>query len=281
MLEGLMLWFEPRRGAYPWRSPRPDPYMVLVSEVMLQQTQAVRVGPAFERFVRRFPDVAALAEAPVADVIRAWAGLGYNRRAVRLSMAARAIVRLHGGRVPDDLAELRRLPGVGPYTAAAVASLAFGRPVPAVDTNVRRVVSRAVLGVDPAEVPPGRVATAAGGALDREDPGSWNQAVMDLGREVCRPVPRCERCPLAAGCRFRRSRREPAPARPRQGRFEGSFRETRGSVIRALVAGSRTVAELAEETSTASNVVSEAVAALQSEGLVELTPFGQVRLAEA
>src|SRR5436309_1877986 len=127
----LLAWYEPRRLAYPWRR-RPDPYRVLVSEVMLQQTQAARVAPAFTGFMRRFPTVRALARATRADVVRAWGTLGYNRRAVSLSDAARAIVARHGGRIPSDQDALLVLPGVGPYTAAAVASLAFGVAVPAI-----------------------------------------------------------------------------------------------------------------------------------------------------
>jgi A/G-specific adenine glycosylase len=149
MLNGLMEWFEPRRRAYPWRQPDPDPYAVLVSEVMLQQTQASRVAPSFERFMRSFPTVDALATAPAAEVVRAWAGLGYNRRAVALWEGARTIVSRHGGRIPDHPSMLSELPGVGPYTAAAVASIAYGWPVPALDTNVRRVLARAVFGVEP------------------------------------------------------------------------------------------------------------------------------------
>jgi A/G-specific adenine glycosylase len=119
-------WYGPRRHAYPWRRGRRDAYRTLVSEVMLQQTQASLVGPIFEAFVARFPDVAALGEASRADVLRAWAGLGYNRRAVALHETARAVVREHGGRVPRDVGSLTRLPGVGPYTAAAVASIGHG-----------------------------------------------------------------------------------------------------------------------------------------------------------
>ena len=145
-------------------APRPrDPYRTLVSEVMLQQTQAARVEPIFEAFVDLFPDVGALGAASRADVLRAWAGLGYNRRAVALHEAARAIVRDHGGRVPRDVAELRRLPGVGPYTAAAVASIGHGEPVAALDTNVRRICARVVHGVEPDEVSAPRLAADAEG----------------------------------------------------------------------------------------------------------------------
>ncbi|MGZ4114689.1 MAG: A/G-specific adenine glycosylase, partial [Actinomycetota bacterium] len=191
----LLEWYEPRREAYPWRRTS-DPYAVLVSECMLQQTQAARVVPAFERFLAAFPTVQALAAARVAEVIDAWDGLGYNRRAVALHRAAEAVVAEHAGVVPGDPAALRSLPGVGPYTAAAVASIAFGVGVVAVDTNVMRVVSRVVRveGV-------GAIGAAAAGWLDGNDPGAWNQAVMDLGREVCRPVPRCGACPIRTTCR--------------------------------------------------------------------------------
>jgi A/G-specific adenine glycosylase len=229
----LWAWYRPRRGAYPWRA-RPTPYRVLVSEVMLQQTQAARVAPAFRRFLRRFPSLRSLARAPRREVIRAWAGLGYNRRAVSLAEAARTIVRDHGGRVPRDPAILRTLPGVGPYTAAAVASLAYGEPVPALDVNVRRVVARTRLGAEPAEPHPSDVETAAVEWVDRRDPGMWNQALMDLGREVCRPVPRCGICPIATGCRFRRSGRKPSVPARRQGPFDGSFRQLRGGIVAAL-----------------------------------------------
>ena len=195
--EALRAWYAPRRDAYPWRGSH-DPYAIWVSEVMLQQTQASRVVPAFGSFLRRFPTVRALAAATRGDVVREWGGLGYNRRAVRLSEAARVVVRDHGGRIPRDPATLRELPGVGPYTAAAVASLGFGEPVAVVDTNVRRVVSRVHLGVDGHEVPAKQAWGLADAWLDRDDPVTWNQALMDLGREVCRPEPRCDVCPLAA-----------------------------------------------------------------------------------
>ncbi|HEX9235545.1 MAG TPA: A/G-specific adenine glycosylase, partial [Actinomycetota bacterium] len=130
--DALLAWFEPRRRLYPWRGVS-DPYRILVSEVMLQQTQASRVIPAYERFTKFFPTVERLAAAPAAEVIEAWSGLGYNRRAVSLWRAAQAIVSEHGGRVPSDPGSLCRLPGVGPYTAAAVAAVAHGRPVPAID----------------------------------------------------------------------------------------------------------------------------------------------------
>ena len=198
----LARWYRTRRHAYPWRRA-PSPYGVLVSEFMLQQTQAARVAPAFERFLRDFPTLDVLAEAPRSAVIRAWSGLGYNRRAVRLHQAAREIVARHGGRVPADSEELRGLPGIGPYTASAVAALAHGVPVAAVDVNVARVVARAQLGLEPHLVRRHDVLEAAEAALDRRRPGLWNQALMDLGRELCRPHPRCGRLSASTVVRLR------------------------------------------------------------------------------
>jgi A/G-specific adenine glycosylase len=275
-------WYEPAR--YPWRR-RPTPYRVLVSEVMLQQTQASRVAPAFERFIRRFPSLRALARAARADVIRAWAGLGHNRRAVGLHEAARAVVRDHGGRIPSDLEALQCLPGIGPYTAAAVAALAFGSPVPALDVNVGRVVSRHRLGTDTAA--PEEVRTAAERWLDRRDPAGWNQALMDLGRDVCRPRPRCGSCPLSAGCRFRRAGAAPAERTSRRDRFAGSSREARGRLVSLL--RERSSARLSTLCSAAAmdpERVTRAVRALHRDGVVRAgpaalagNPSGRVRLA--
>ena len=301
MRRALARWYAPRRTGYPWRAGDPDAYAVLVSEVMLQQTQAARVEPAFERFLAEFPTVEALAAAPRASVLRAWAGLGYNRRGVALSEAARMIVRNHDGRVPADPAALRRLPGVGPYTAAAVASLAYGAPVPAIDVNVARVVARAVLGAEPGAVRPAEVRAAAGRFLDRRDPGGWNQALMDLGREVCRPRPRCEACPLARGCVLVAARRvfgpdrppgppsTPVPPRRRQPPFDGSFRQVRGRVVAVLRhIPWATLAGLAEATGRSLGDAAAAVVALTADGVVEADPaaragrpWGRVRLAEA
>jgi len=223
----LRAWYAPRRGRYPWRGDPPDPYAVLVSEVMLQQTQASRVAPSFTAFIARFPDVRSLARATRADVLRAWSGLGYHRRAVALHAAARRIVERFDGRIPSDPDDLRTLPGVGPYTAAAVAAIAYGAPVVAMDVNVRRVVTRLTASDDRA------AHDEALALLDRRDPATWHQAVMDLGRDVCRPVPRCPACPLGAWCRSRGrvlSRRSSRVQPP----FHGSNREARGRVLAAL-----------------------------------------------
>jgi A/G-specific adenine glycosylase len=246
---------------------------------MLQQTQAARVAPAYRSFLRRFPTVRALAAAPRRDVVAEWGGLGYNRRAVRLSEAARALVRDQGARIPRDKDDLLELPGVGPYTAAAVASMGFGEPVAVVDTNVRRVVARVHLGIDGHMAPGNEVWALADAWLDRDDPAMWNQAVMDLGREVCRPKPRCEDCPLAGVCRFRLSGAVARRGPRRQGPFEGSTRQLRGAVVSALRSHPwLTPSRLAVETGFARDRVDAAVEALVVDGLVEVGA-GRVRLA--
>lgn len=261
---------------------------MLVAEVMLQQTQVRRVMPAWERFMSLFPTPAALAAAPVADVLRAWQGLGYNRRAVALWRAAGEVVASHGGSVPGEVAALRRLPGVGPYTAAAVAACAFGVPVAAVDTNLRRVIARVRLGVEAASAGAAVVQEAGDAWVDRADPGAWNQALMDLGREVCRPQPRCGDCPLRRVCRFRPLRRSPAVrgAGGRAAPFHGSSRQLRGRIVehlRGVEAAS--LAQLATAWGEPLERVSALVAAMAAEGLVSAGPAalagrpgGQVRL---
>lgn len=284
----LLEWYRPRRRAYPWRRTR-DPYAVLVSEVMLQQTQAPRVVAPYARFLARFPSVSALAAAPRSEVVRAWEGLGYNRRAVALSLAARAIVLEHDGRIPSDPAALRRLPGVGPYTAAAVGSIAFGRRLAAVDTNVRRIVARVHLGTEAHDVEPGRSWALAESWVDSADPGSWNQALMDLGREVCRPRPRCGECPLSTGCRFLERGLEPSSPRRRPGAgvFQGSSRQVRGGVVRVLrERPAATIGAIADRIGSDAERVLVAVRELHREGILHAGPAalagrttGRVRLA--
>ena len=276
--EALREWYAPRRGAYPWRETR-DPYAIWVSEVMLQQTQASRVAPAFRSFLRRFPTVRALAAAPRRDVVKGWSGLGYNRRAVRLSEAARTIVRDHGGRIPRDRTELLALPGVGPYTAAAVASMGFGEPVAVVDTNVRRVVARVHLGIDGHEASVRDVGALADAWLVRDDPATWNQAVMDLGREVCRPKPHCQVCPLARVCRFRRAGAVTRLGPRRQSPFEGSSRQVRGAIVEVLRShASLSRTRLVAKTGSPPDQLDAAVVTLAADGLVEVEG-GRVRLA--
>jgi A/G-specific adenine glycosylase len=235
---------------------------VLVSELMLQQTQAARVAPRFEAFVARFPDVRALASASRGDVLRAWGDLGYPRRAIAAHEAARAIVERYGGQVPSDPAELRTLPGVGPYTANAVAAIAYGGPVVAMDVNVRRVISR-LAGTERS------VDERAARLLDRRDPSSWHQAVMDLGREICRPVPRCDACPLAHRCPSR-DRVPPGATTRTQGRYEGSNRQARGRVLSVLRdASSMGVVGVTRAAGLPAARVAPALDGLVRDGLVE------------
>jgi A/G-specific adenine glycosylase len=223
----LLAWFAAHGRDLPWRRTR-DPYAILVSEVMLQQTQVERVVPRYLEWLQRWPTVEALARAAPADVIRAWQGLGYNRRGVNLHRAAQWIA-AYGW--PEDLT---KLPGVGPYTAAAVASFAFGHPVLPEDTNVRRVQERTGHSFSPA----------------------LGQALMDLGATVCLArVPRCGICPLAAECPSRGRRYEPLR---KQSPFEGSFRQRRARTLRLVAAADRPLAELD----------AEAVESLARDGLV-------------
>jgi A/G-specific adenine glycosylase len=225
----LLAWFRREGRDLPWRHTR-DPYAILVSEVMLQQTQVERVVPRYLRWLERWPSAAALASDQRADVIREWQGLGYNRRAVNLHRAAQHVA-AHGW--PDDLTEL---PGVGAYTAAAIRNFALGEPVLPLDTNVRRVQERTGAHFGP----------------------ECAQALFDLGATVCLArVPRCGICPLAASCPSRGKRYEPLR---KQSRFEGSFRQRRANALRAVADGPRPLAELD----------AEAVAALERDGLVRL-----------
>ena len=227
MKELLLDWFAREGRDLPWRRTR-DPYAILVSEVMLQQTQVPRVVPRYAEWLERWPTVGALAAATAADVIRAWQGLGYNRRALSLHRAARQVTE-HGW--PDDLTEL---PGVGPYTAAAVGAFAFGQPVLPVDVNIARVQRR------------------TGYSFDHR----CAQALFDLGATICLArIPRCDVCPLAEACPSRGTR--DAPER-KQGPFEGSFRQRRAGTLRLVAAGAQPLAELDHA----------AVQSLEREGLV-------------
>ncbi|MBI4873824.1 MAG: A/G-specific adenine glycosylase [Acidobacteria bacterium] len=190
----LLAWFDRSKRDLPWRNTR-DPYRIWVSEVMLQQTRVAAVIPYYQRFLERFPDVQALAEAPEAELLALWSGLGYYSRARNLRKAARAIAAR--GEFPSDYDAIRALPGVGDYTAAAVASIAFGLPHAVADGNVRRVLARLTRGE-------GDVRALAEELLDRRRPGDFNQALMELGATVCLPRgPKCGQCPLGDICRAR------------------------------------------------------------------------------
>lgn len=207
----LLRHFDETRRELPWRSAR-TPYRVLVSEIMLQQTRAATVAPYYERWLRRFPEWKTLAAASRDDVLLAWKGLGYYARATNLHRTASVVRDRHGGRLPRDPALLRTLPGVGEYTAGAVASIAFGVPVPAVDGNARRVLSRLLDAPRPSA---SRLRAEAARLLDPERPGDFNEALMELGATVCTPKsPRCDTCPVAAHCRARAAgtaQERPAP----------------------------------------------------------------------
>ena len=199
----VLAWYATNGRRLAFRATH-DPWAILVSEAMAQQTQAERAAKAWTRFMTEFPTVEALAEATPAAVLRAWRGLGYNRRALALREAARRIVRDHGGRVPDNVAALRSLPGVGPYTARAVAALAFGLPQAAVDTNVARVLKRA-LGDGAESEPLDRAALQrlADSAVPAAEPGAWTHALMDIGATLCRVrSPRSGECPLRPWCGY-------------------------------------------------------------------------------
>ena len=232
----VLEWYRHQRRELPWRDID-DPYLVLVSEIMLQQTQVSRVVPKFEAFVARFPDVSTLAAAPVAEVVQAWQGLGYNRRAIALHRAAVAVVADHGGRLPADLDALLALPGIGPYTARAVLAFAFARDAAPVDTNIRRVVTRGITGT----ALTGRALQAAADAAVPAGSGrDWSAALMDLGSRYCGSRPRCGECPLASSCAMVvNGLPDPAAAAPRAKSvpFRSTDRYHRGRLLDALRAG--------------------------------------------
>lgn len=239
---GLLGWFETNRRDLPWRRSR-DPYQILVAEIMLQQTQVDRVLPYYREFLERFPTVESLAAAPVADVIKLWAGLGYNRRAVNLQRTARYVVDEVGGRFPSDVDELRRLPGIGPYTAGAIACFAFERDVAFVDTNMRRVVHRLFFGVDvPRPTASEReLLRVASDLVPPRQGWAWNQGLMEFGALHCTARrPACVVCPLQTHCRAFPAVQSAIAALPRGTRlkpeaaFTGSNRYYRGRVIAAL-----------------------------------------------
>lgn len=241
-------WTTGTRRELPWRATR-DPWRVLVSELMLQQTQVERVVPKYLDFVARFPDPTSCARSTVADVVAAWQGLGYNRRAVNLHRCACELVEHHDGAVPDELDALLALPGVGPYTARAVLAFAFERDVAVVDTNVARVLARRA----------GRplrareVQELADAHVPAGEGWAWNQAMLDLGATVCRARrPACERCPVVEGCCWHAAgRSDPDPAvgsagvSGRQSTFAGSDRQGRGRLVDALRAGPVPLRDLA------------------------------------
>ncbi len=233
MQQALLSWSARTRRDLPWRRTR-DPWAILVSELMLQQTQVPRVVPKYHAFLELFPSASVCASASVADVVRAWHSLGYNRRAVHLHRAAVAVVDSHGGELPDDLDALVALPGVGAYTARAILAFAFGRDVGIVESNTARVLARVA----------GRPLSRKEAQVFADDlvpPGkgwAWNQAMIDLGATVClRRAPTCATCPVADHCKWHGGPDPAAPAH-KQSPFAGSDRQGRGRLVDAMRTGS-------------------------------------------
>jgi A/G-specific adenine glycosylase len=288
--DSIIAWYGRHGRRLPFRGTT-DPYAVLVSEAMAQQTQAARAGDAWVVFMDRFPTLQALATASTADVLRAWQGLGYNRRAVNLQRAARTILEQHGGLVPADIASLMALPGVGPYTARAVAAIAFGQAVGAVDTNVRRVLGRILAG-DTAAPSAAELQRVADATVPGDRAAEWTHAVMDVGATICRPRrPACEACPARPWCAFARGER-PGPGdapvvRPSTPSiaFASTSRWLRGRIVdRLRVAPDGVWTAIEGPIGTHGRAsVSAALEALAREGLVELdgarTNGGRARLA--
>lgn len=268
----LLRWFAARKRDLPWRHAR-SAYEILVSEVMLQQTQVDRVIPAYRAFLKQFPSLAALARARQATVIRAWAGLGYNGRARNLHQLAKRVARLHGGVLPRTPEALRALPGVGPYTAAAVACFAFGAPVALVDVNVRRVLGRYVRGVTgPRALPEKELWEIAGSLVPPRASIAWNSALMDFGALVCTArKPRCVTCPLQRTCRAYPKVLDGTPPHARAQPFVGSTRYLRGRMVAQLRSGAKTFRTLRACVSSgelSADAFRSILKGLQSDGLV-------------
>lgn len=279
--EAILAWYDARGRTLPFRGDG-DPYAILVSEVMAQQTQISRVSAHWSTFMATFPTVERLATAPTADVLRAWRGLGYNRRALNLQRAARTIVSEHGGRIPGEVAALQRLPGIGPYTARAVAALAFGQAVGPVDTNVRRVLGR-ITGSNASGVGLQRIADAV---VPADRPSDWTHALMDLGATVCRrAAPRCAECPASPWCRSsagRGRRRRPKPRSPEPA-FASTSRWLRGRILDRLrdVPGASWGTVRGPVGNHEGDAVEAALSSMEADGLIERhrADRGRARLA--
>lgn len=298
--EALATWFAANARDLPWRAAECTPWGVLVSEIMLQQTPVVRVLPVWEEWLRRWPEPADLAREPAGEAVRAWGRLGYPRRALRLHAAAVAIGANHGGKVPGTYPELLELPGVGSYTAAAVAAFAFGRRETVVDTNIRRVHARLFSGA----ALPSQSLTAAEMRLAAQtlpdDVGSsvrWNASVMELGALVCTArSPKCRECPVSGSCAWLAAGEPPPTYTPKGQSWHGTDRQVRGAVMAVLRAAESPVApELLQRPAAdlgfepagvgiplaalhrlnpAPEQLERALAGLLSDGLAELQPSG-------
>lgn len=235
----VLRWYDVHARDLPWRAPSATPWSVMVSEFMLQQTPVARVLPVHEQWLVRWPTPATLAAEPVGEAVRAWGRLGYPRRALRLHASATTIVERHGGRVPASYDDLRALPGIGDYTAAAIATFAHGRRHVVLDTNVRRVLARAVSGVEHPAATLTRAEREVAGAVLPVDEGTaatWSVAVMELGALVCvASAPRCEACPVQAQCAWRAAGYPAYDGPPRRAQtWAGTDRQCRGRLLAVL-----------------------------------------------
>ncbi len=268
LVAALLAWGATSLRDLPWRRTD-DPWKVLVSEVMLQQTSVARVTPKFETFIEAFPAPVDLARSPLADALVLWQGLGYPRRCRNLHLAAGVIARDHGGIVPDSLDGLLALPGIGAYTARAVLAFAYRRDVAVVDTNVSRVLSR----LDGVSMTARQLQERADRLVPTGLSWEWNQVVMDVGARICTArAPKCDACPVSEWCTWRGVGADPAPAsagasRP-QARFEGSDRQARGRAMRALSDGARSRSELSDAMGVDASRAERLLSGLINEGLV-------------
>ena len=266
----MLAWGRQHLRNLPWRATR-DPWAVLVSEVMLQQTQVDRVVDRYGVMLARFPTPAHCAAAALGDVLTLWQGLGYPRRAQRLHATAGEVVARHGGQLPSSLDELLALPGVGPYTARAVRAFAFELPAAVVDTNIARVLAR----VSGRRLTARQAQELADSLVPEGEVWGWNQSLMEVGALVCRPRPACAACPLAGVCQWRAAGHAPpdpavgtAGVSTPQARFEGSVRQARGRLLAAVLAGPVALADASRVMERDPHVARQVVDRLVAEGLV-------------
>ncbi|AFR06752.1 A/G-specific adenine glycosylase [Nocardiopsis alba] len=280
----VLAWYETNARDLPWRHPDASPWSILVSEIMLQQTPVVRVLPAWQAWMERWPTPSHLAEEPSGEAVRMWNRLGYPRRALRLHACAVAITEEHGGEVPDDHATLLSLPGIGAYTAAAVASFAFGQRHAILDTNVRRVLARAETGIEYPPKTQTKAETALAESLLPSEPSvaaRWGVAVMELGALVCTArSPRCVDCPIAGQCAWRIAGKPPHDGPPRRGQtYAGTDRQVRGKLLAVLRDSREPVVKSALDAVWDDHIQRErALDALVSDGLVDPLDDGRYAL---
>jgi A/G-specific adenine glycosylase len=286
--EPVLDWFSRHARELPWRGPGATPWSVLVSEIMLQQTPVARVVPAHQSWLARWPTPAALAAEPAGEAIRQWGRLGYPRRALRLHQTATIVTARHGGTVPDDIDALRALPGIGSYTAAAVASFAFGQRHAVLDTNVRRVLARLVAGQSRPGSAPSVAERRMAEALLPAQPAvaaRWSVAVMELGALVCTAAsPRCADCPVARQCAWLAAgrRSEDTKPGPRSGRrtqrYDGTDRQCRGRLLAVLRDGGPVTQAAFDAVWADRTQLARALDGLIADGLADPLPDGRYAL---